>query len=331
MSSGEKNLSVDEKVKRSVRRTLANGLLVLLVLGAAVGWGSFGAFTLEPGQAAILLRLGRHVGTIQEPGFHLVLPPPIVLRDVVNVSEIASQDFGFRGLDEEADTPDHAKLLEASMQTSDNNIVRLSFAVQYRIKDAFAARYRVADPVSVLRDAAQAAMREVVGRMTIDGVLSEQRGEVKLEATAILQDILDAYDAGLEIQDVQLQEVQPPPEVRAAFDDVIAAAQDASRAVNEAEGYSNELLPGARAQAAELIATAQGYREAAIAEADGEAQRFRAVAAEYRKAPAVTRKRLYLETMETVLPEVEKVIVEPGTTSVVPYLPLGRRDRRSEP
>ena len=210
------------------------------------------------------------------------------------------------------------------MQTSDNNIVQLSFVVQYRVKDAFASRYRVADPTSTLRDAAQAAMREVVGQMTIDGVLSERRGDVEFEAKRILQEILDSYETGLQIQAVQLQDVQPPEEVRAAFDDVIAAAQDASRAINEAEGYRNELMPGARAEAAELVAAAAGYREAKIAESEGEAARFTAIVAEYRKAPVVTRKRLFLETMETILPDVEKIIIEPGTASVLPYLPLGR-------
>jgi membrane protease subunit HflK len=238
---------------------------------------------------------------------------------------VSRQDFGARG-ELEKDAPAGTRL-ESSMQTSDNNIVQLSFVVQYRVKDAFASRYRVADPTSTLRDAAQAAVREVVGQMTIDGVLSERRGDVEFDSKRILQEILDSYGTGLQIQAVQLQEVQPPEQVRAAFDDVIAADQDASRTINEAEGYRNELMPGARAEAAELIEAAAGYRDATIAESEGEAARFTAIAVEYRKAPEVTRKRLFLETMETILPDVEKIIIEPGTVSVLPYLPLGR-DRR---
>ena len=210
------------------------------------------------------------------------------------------------------------------MQTSDNNIVRVSFSVQYRIKDAFAARLRLKDPVPIVRDAARAAMREAVGRMTVDGVLRERRAALTAEVATLLQDILDSYQAGLDVQAVELQDAQPPVAVRAAFDDVVEATQDALRVVNEAEGFLNELIPSARAEATELREAALGYREAKVADATGESARFTAIMAEYRKAPAVTKKRLYLETMESVLPEVQKVIIEKGTTSVLPYLPLGR-------
>jgi membrane protease subunit HflK len=321
MAEGEEKLSADEKVRRSVARTLGNALGVLVVLAVVAVWASFGVYQLDPGQAAIILRLGRHVGTSSTPGLNWHLPPPIERRDIVNVDEIERQDFGFRG--DEAESGKEQALLEASMQTSDNNIIRLSFVVQYRVKEAFASRYRVAQPMATLRDAAQAAVREVVGRLTIDGVLSEQRGEVEVEAEEILQQILDDYGTGLAVLAVQLQEVQPPEQVRAAFDDVIAASQDASGIVNEAEGYRNELLPGARAEAAELIEAARGYREAKVAESQGKAQRFTALAREYRKAPEVTQTRLYLETMETVLPSVQKVIIGPGTSNVLPLLPLG--------
>jgi membrane protease subunit HflK len=147
---------------------------------------------------------------------------------------------------------------------------------------------------------------------------------VAAETGILLQDILDSYNSGIKIDRVQLQDVQPPAPVRAAFEDVVAATQDANRMVNEAEGYENELIPRARARAAELGAEARGYHEAIIADATGEAARFTSVAEEYQKAPEVTKRRLYLETMEAVLPEVDKVIVEPGTTQILPYLPLGR-------
>jgi membrane protease subunit HflK len=149
---------------------------------------------------------------------------------------------------------------------------------------------------------------------------------VASDTAALLQDTLDSYETGIEIDKVQLQDVQPPEPVRGSFADVVAAAQDASRLVNEAEGYRNEVLPKSRAEAAEVVAAAQAYREARVAEATGEASRFRALVEEYRQAPEVTRKRLYLETMEQVLPEVEKVVIEPGTTQVLPYLPLRGAD-----
>jgi membrane protease subunit HflK len=176
-----------------------------------------------------------------------------------------------------------------------------------------------------LRDAAQAAVREVVGRMTIEDVLSERRDDVAADSARILQDTLDGYQAGILVTEVQLQEVQPPEEVRQAFDDVVAAAQDANRAVNEAEGYRNEVLPKARGEAAEILAKANGYRDAKIAESTGEAERFLALATEYAKSPEVTRKRLYLETMEEILPTVEKIVIDPGSAQVMPYLPLGSR------
>jgi membrane protease subunit HflK len=307
-----------------VARTLRSGLFILIAFGVLGAWFALGAFTLRPGQAAVLLRFGQHAGTITDAGFHLTLPPPIVLRTIVNVGEVRNEDFG-RAKDPKDVQDAERALHEASMQTSDNNIVLVSFSVQFTIKDAFAARYRLADPVSVVRDAAQAAMREEVGRMNVDGVLREHRDELVSGTATVLQDMLDAYDAGIDIQGVQLIDAQAPEAVRAAFADVVAANQDASRLVNEAEGYRNEVLPRSRAEAAELTAQAEAHRESVVAEATGEATRFLAIAAEYRKAPAVTEKRLYLETMEQVLPKVEKVIIEKGTTSVVPYLPLGRQ------
>jgi membrane protease subunit HflK len=329
VTEGEEKLSADEKVRRSVGRTLGNALGILVVLAVAAVWASFGVYQLEPGQAAVLLRFGRHVGTVTQAGLHWTLPPPLVLRDVLSVTELHNEDFGFRGREDE-ETPRN-QLLEATMQTSDNNIVRVGFAVQFVIKDAFAARYRVAEPGAVIRDAAQAAMREVVGRETVDGVLRERRAAVTAEVATLLQETLDSYDSGILIDKVQLQDVQPPAAVRSAFDDVVSATQDANRLINQAEGYSNELIPGARAEAAELVEAAKGYREAKIAQATGDSERFKAVVAEYRKAPEVTQKRLYLETMELVLPEVQTVIIERGSAQVLPYLPLGRSDGGRQP
>jgi membrane protease subunit HflK len=313
--------SAEDRVRRSVGRQLRNGALALLVLTALGVWVWRGwSFRLRPGEAAVLLLLGRHVETITEEGFHVRLPEPLLTRHVVRVRELRTEDFGLKSGGEE--TP--SELHEAAMQTSDNNIVRVSFTVQYTVKDPFEAAFQLEDPSGVVRDAAQAAMREVVGRTTVDGVLREKKALVTAEAARRLQEILDSYGAGLDVAQVQLQGVQPPAQVRSAFDDVVTANQDASRLVNEAEGHRNEVVPKARAEAAEVLAQAQAYRESKVAEATGAAERFRAIAGEYRKAPEVTRQRLYLETMEQVLPKVDKVIIERGTAQVVPYLPLGR-------
>jgi membrane protease subunit HflK len=322
----EENVPAEEKVRRSVGRIFRSVVGAVVAVAVLVGWGSFGVYTLQPGQAAVLLLLGAHHDTVAEEGLKFTWPPPIVTREIVDVVSVRNEDFGFRG--RESDATDPGKLLEATMQTSDNNIVRVGFSVQYSIKDAFAARYRVADSRAVVRDAAQAAMREAVGRETVDGVLRERRAAVTAEVESVLQEVLDGYEAGIAVGRVLLQDVQAPEPVRAAFEDVVAATQDGSRLVNEAEGYRNEVIPKARAEATELVEAAYADRDARVAEATGEAARFSAVALEYGRAPEVTAKRLYLETMELVFPEVEKVIIEPGTASVLPYLPLGRDGAR---
>ena len=315
--------SPEERVRKSVARTIANLTVLLISLGVLGAWAYFGIYQLEPGQAAVILRFGKYVHTVSQPGLRWHLPPPIEDHEIVNVASIDREEFGYLTGDAE---PTSEEKLEAAMQTSDANIVHLSFVVQYRIKDAFQARYRIADPRPVLRDAAQAAVRGVVGRNTIDDVLSEKRGIVETETQEVLQDTLDHYESGLAVLGIELQDVQPPESVRAAFDDVLGAVQDRNRTVNEAQGYANEVLPKSRAQSVELIESARGYRDARIAEATGQASRFRAIASEYQKAPEVVRTRLFLETMEDVLPSVRTVIVEPGT-AVMPYLPLDERPK----
>jgi membrane protease subunit HflK len=321
---GAEKLTADQRVRRSVARTLGNLTLGSVLLVAFGVWLSLGAYTLGPGEAAILLRFGQQMDTVAGEGFHWTWPPPIVSREIEHVGMVRNEDFGFgtapAGERESAERDE--RLHESTMQTSDNNIVRVSFSVQYGVSDAYKWRFRIAAPRAVVRSAAEAAMREEVGKMTVDGVWRERRAELTTEVSKRLQSILDGYDAGIEIHAIALQDVQPPEAVRAAFADVVAAIQDASRLANEAEGYRNQKIPGARAEAIELTEGAAGYRDAVVAEATGEAARFTALAVEYRKAPAVTRKRLYLETMEAVLHGVDKVIAKPG--QVVPYMPIER-------
>jgi membrane protease subunit HflK len=306
-----------ERVRRRVGRTLVDALVGFAALAALGAWAYTGFYQLGPGEAAVILRFGAHSRTESREGLHWHLPAPIESHATLRTGVVQREDFGSaRARGEGGET-------ESAMQTSDNNIVQLGFVVQYRIQNAFQARYRLAEVSQTVRDAAQAALREVVGRNSIDDVLSEKRGAVQAEALEVLQEILDRYESGLFVEDVQLQEVQAPPPVRQAFDDVLAASQDRSRKVNEAQGHENEVIPRARAEAAEILAEADAFRDTRIAQARGEADRFVALLAEYEKAPAVTRKRLYLETMETVLPDVEKLIAPPGATAVVPWLPLG--------
>ncbi len=328
MARDDEESSVDARVNRSVRRFLSNATLVLMLLAARAGWAYtgflgteyLGFYQLKPGQSAIILQIGAYNRTESQSGLRWHFPAPFESHDIVNVAEIMRLEFGIRNDDSVAQED---AIHESSMQTGDNSIVDLGFVMQYRISDAFESRYGVADIVPTLRDAAQAAVREVVGRMTVDGVLTERRGEVEIESERLLQDIVDSYAMGIEVMQIELQQVQPPEEVRAAFDDVVAAAQDANLAINQAKGYENEVLPRSRAEAIELSESAHAYRDAKIAESRGEAERFSALLAAYRVAPEVTRKRLYLETMEAILPNVEKIIIEPGAASVLPHLSLG--------
>jgi membrane protease subunit HflK len=302
--------------ERRVGRLLSRLLLVVALVGLLGSWAWFGFYRLNPGEAAVILRLGKYRSTEVREGLRWHLPPPVESRAIVNVGLVAREQFGDIDTAREA-----ATLTETAMQTGDNNIVDLEFVV----------KYKVGNLRETLRDSAQAAMREVVGRNGVDDVLSEKRGVIQDEAAELLQQILDRYESGLHVEGIELQEVEPPASVRDAFDDVIAAAQDRNRKVNEAEGYANEVLPRARAEAAEVVEASIGYRDAKIAEANGEAQRFLSILREYEKAPEITRKRLYLETMEEVLPGVEKVIIEPGAASVVPYLPLGAARKEPRP
>ncbi len=327
MARDVESLPPDDEVKGQVGRRLANAVLTVVSLGVLVAWAYFGFYQLDPGENAVILTLGRYSNTVETPGLKWHLPPPIQAHDIVRVDLIEREQFGFRSGESEAS---ELEQIEGVIQTKDNNVAHVGFVVQYKIKDAFRSRYRITDPRATLRDTAQASIREIIGKTPIDGVLSELRGDVQRQTKDLLQDILDRYESGLRVERVELTEVQPPPEVQDAFDDVIASAQDKDRKRNEAEAYANEVLPQAEAEASELRQAAQGYRDAKVAEAEGEAARFSAVLVEYRKAPEVTRTRLYLETMEEVMPRVQKVIIEPGT-NLLPYLPLGQEPRAPAP
>jgi modulator of FtsH protease HflK len=329
MAREPRNAPSEERVQRAVGRTVANVTAALISLAVLGAWAYLGFYTLEPGQAAVILQFGRYVRTESDPGLRWHLPPPVESHEVVNVASIDKEEFGvgFSTAAPDAE-PTVSPRPETAMQTSDANIALVGFVVQYRIKDAFQSRFRIASPREVLRDAAEASVRSAVGRNTIDAVLTEKRGIIETEAREELQDRLDRYESGLEVLGVELLDVQPPEAVRAAFDDVQGANQDRNRTINEAQAYANEVLPRARAEAVEDLERARGYRDAKIAEAAGEAERFRAIAAEYTKAPEVVRTRLFLETMEQVLPQVRTFIVQPGTP-VLPYLPLEDRPRRA--
>ncbi len=309
---------VDSEGRGGRGRSLSIGLVGLaLLVGGAVWYGATAYYELAPGEAAVVLRLGAYERTETRQGIHfLSLPRPLEELSVVNVGERKRIEFG------DVDATEPEKVNETAMQTGDNNVVLVEFAVQYRVGRPFESRYLASEPDDTLWDVAQAAMREVVGRDTVDGVLIDRKSAIAGDAAELMQQMLDHYESGLIVESVQIQDAQPPKTLRASFNDALGARQDRTRQVNEAQGYANEIVPKARGEAAELTASAAAYRRTRVAEATGEAARFKKIVVEYQRAPQITRKRLYLETLEAVLPAAEKVVAERGSATVVPYLPL---------
>ncbi|MEW6272838.1 MAG: FtsH protease activity modulator HflK [Thermodesulfobacteriota bacterium] len=294
-----------------------------------------GFFIVAPDQRGIVLRFGEVVREVGPgPGYHLPWPIETVLKP--EVTRIRKEEFGFRTLDVGPPARFRDVDQEALMLTGDENIVKLQFIVQYRVKPEPEAAtdflFNVRDPVDTVRSAAEAAMRQVIGSNAIDDALTDDRERIQDEAQAQLQQILDQYDSGLQVETVKLQDVDPPDQVSDAFKDVISAQQDRERMINEARGYANDVVPKARGKAAQIVNEADGYRLAKVQEASGAAERFVALQEEYAKAPDVTRLRLYLETMEEILPRMDKILIDQQAgEKVVPYLPLDQMLRRPAP
>jgi membrane protease subunit HflK len=272
----------------------------------------------------VILRLGRYNRT-EGPGlrWRLLLLEKMERR---RVTVTKTEEFGFRAgalgpPPEYEDRPEERRML-----TGDENVVSVEFVLQYRIIDLPKYLFSVQEVSEIIRDIAESAVREVVANRPIDAILTEARGPIEDEAKLLIQSLLDSYGAGIEVQNVQLQDVEPPDPVKDAFADVVTAKQDRERMILEAQGYADQVVPRARGKAKQLVNQAIGYRDSQILEARGRADRFLALFAEYRKAPEVTRERLYLETLDQILPRVEKVIIEESQAErVLPYFPLPRR------
>ncbi len=287
-------------------------------------WLATGFFIVAPDQRGLVLRFGRLVREVGPgPSYHAPWPIEQVIKP--SVTQVRKEEFGFRTIDTGPPARYRAVDREALMLTGDDNIVKLQFIVQYRVRPAEAANFvfQVRDPRGTLRVAAEAAMRQVVGNTEIDAALTSGREEIQRQAEELLQRILDSYEAGIDVVTVKLQDVAPPDPVSDAFKDVISAEQDKERMINEARGYSNDVVPKARGRAAQILNEAEAYRLAKIERARGEAARFVSIYDEYVKARDVTRLRLYLETMEEILPRMRIFLLEKGAGgTVVPYLPL---------
>ena len=282
------------------------GLIAGIVL---VIWGLFGIYIVDEGKQGVVLQFGEF-NKITNPGPHWY-PPMIQSVVLVDKENVRNVDIGLRSD-------------EALMLTQDENIVDIKFTVQYRIKSAENFVFNVRDPDNTLRQAGESAMREVVGKNTMDFIITEGRAPVASAAQKLAQEILDGYKSGLVITQLNLQDAKAPQQVQHAFDDAVKAREDQSRLVNEAEAYSNDILPKARGRAARVEEEANAYRDQVVAEAEGDAERFIKVLREYQKAPDVTRDRLYLETMEAVLGNANKVMVDVKQGNSLIYLPLDR-------
>lgn len=300
----------------------APGKTIGIIAGiAALIWVASGIYIVDEGTRGVVTRFGQYAETTQ-PGPHWHIPYPVEAVQVVNVEQIRTVEIGYRSSGRGAQTS--AVGNEALMLTKDENIISVKFAVQYKIKDARDYLFNTRDPDTALRQVTESAVRDVVGKNNMDFVLKEGRSEIVARASDLVQKTLDLYRTGLQITSLNMQDAQPPEEVQSSFLDAVKAREDEQRLINEAEAYSNDVIPKARGAAARQIEEANAYKAQVVSQAKGEASRFEHVLAEYAKAPKVMRDRLYLDAMESVLSRSSKVMVDVKGGNNLLYLPLDK-------
>ena len=282
-----------------------NFKLMPVVLAALAIWLLTGTFMVGPDEVGVIRTFGEHTRVAQS-GLNWHFPVPIETVNTPKVTEVKRVEIGFRTL---RNGQYRTVEKESLMLTGDENIVDAEMIVQYKIKDPVAYLFNIVQPELTVREAAEASLRTVVGRNKIDETLTTGKFIIQEETKSQLQSILDLYESGIHVVAVQLQDVSPPKEVIGAFKDVASAKEDKNRMVNQAEGYRNDVIPKARGEAEAMIRAAEGFRESRIKRAEGDAAKFTTILQEYRKAKNITEIRLYLETMEKVLPGIEKIIV----------------------
>lgn len=303
------------------------GLAIVAVLGLVI-WLASGFYRVQPDQQGVVLRFGEWTNTTP-PGLNWHYPYPIETVLTPSVEAINSIEIGFRSGGAGAARSSRDVPEESLMLTGDQNIIDIDFTVFWKISDAGLFLFNIRDPEATVKTAAEAAMREIIGRTDIQRALTESRQNIELDTREVLQALLTEYEAGIEITQVQLQQVQPPAQVLEAFNDVQRALQDRDRLRNEAEAYRNDILPRARGEAQQIIQDANAYRERLVNESQGEAQRFLSVYEAYLQDPDLATRRMYLETMQEVMTRTNKVIMGNGTEGAVPYLPLNELQRRA--
>ena len=295
------------------------GLIVAIV---ALIWVGSGFYIVDASQRGVVLRFGKLIETT-EPGPRWHLPFPVESVEIVNLSQVRTVEVGYR------DNVKTKMLKESLMLTDDENIIDIQFAVQYFLSDPGEYLFNNRNPDENVRQAAETAIREVVGKSKMDFVLYEGREQVAATATKLIQEILDRYKSGILISKLTMQNAQPPEQVQAAFDDAVKAGQDRERQKNEAQAYANDVIPRASGTAARLIEESQGYKQSVIANAEGDVSRFKQILVEYEKAPAVTRERMYLDMMQQVMGNITKVMIDQKSGNSLMYLPLDKLMEKS--
>lgn len=309
------------------------GLIILILVAIGI-WLLTGFYRVEPDEQGVVLRFGEWTKTTQ-PGLNYHLPGPIETVLLPKVTKVNRVEIGYRtAADNRGRVGQQPIPVESLMLTGDENIIDVKFTVFWVISDAGKFLFNVRSPERTVKDASEAAMREVIGDTDLNSALSEGRSALASETKAVVQEILDSYDSGILITQVEPQKIDPPEAVIGAFRDVQAARADEERAKNEAEAYRNDIIPRARGEAERILQEAEAYEQEVVARANGEAQRFTLVYNEYRQAKSVTRQRIYLETMEKILADMNKVLIDSsasgGGQGVVPYLPLPELTKRRQ-
>ncbi|MDT8364820.1 MAG: FtsH protease activity modulator HflK [Nitrosomonas sp.] len=292
------------------------GILVIVVLLAVV-WVASGFYIVDEGQRGVVLRFGKHIETTA-PGLRWHLPTPIEAIEAVDISQVRTVEIGYRN------NVRSKVLKESLMLTDDENIVDIQFAVQYILNSPENFLFNNRDAEDSVLQVAETAIRQVIGNSKMDFVLYEGREQVAADTTILMQQILDRYQIGIQINRVTMQNAQPPEQVQAAFDDAVKAGQDRERQVNEGQAYANNVIPRAKGAAARLMEEAGGYMQRVISTAEGDASRFEQVLVEYSKAPDVTRNRMYLDAIQQILSTTSKVLIDQQGGNNLLYLPLDK-------
>ena len=312
----------NKSTNSSATPTPPQGSVKFIVIIAALVWMLSGIYIIDPAEKGVVLRFGAfQEETSQGPHWHL--PFPIETLSRVNVEQIRTSEIGYRNVVKGGRNFGGNVSSESLMLTKDENMIDAKFAVQYKINDVQAYLFNVASPDTTLRQVSESAIRQVVGQNTMDYILTEGRVSIADDIKERSQELLDLYRTGLQITTVNMQDAQPPEQVQAAFSDAVKAREDKQRLINEAQTYANDILPKSRGLAARLLEESKAYKSEVTSKSEGEASRFKQILAEYEKAPAVTKERLYRETMEGVLAATSKVVVDSKANSMM-YLPIDK-------